>query len=125
MKHDTRGVTTIEFALVASVFFLMIFALIDFGRLYWAVSSLDFALGNAGRYAMIHTDATSDQVIAQAQAHLYGINAGSVAFAAATTGAAQGITYMTVQAQYPFTFMPLLPVPSMTLTRRVSVPLLP
>jgi Flp pilus assembly protein TadG len=124
LKRDVRGTSAIEFALLAPVFLLMLFGLIDFGRACWMISSLDFALGSAGRYAMLHTGATGDEVIAQAQAHLYGINAGSVAFAA-TTSLAQGINYLTVQAQCPFTFLPLMPAPSMTLTRRVSVPLLP
>src|SRR5664279_4517955 len=47
-----RGQSLVEFALVAPLFFLLVFAITDFGRLFFTQSTLQFALREAGRYAV-------------------------------------------------------------------------
>jgi Flp pilus assembly protein TadG len=47
-----RGQSLVEFALVAPLFFLLVFAITDFGRLFFTRSTLQYALREAGRYAV-------------------------------------------------------------------------
>jgi len=46
------GQSLVEFAMIAPIFFLLIFGIIDFGRLYFTQSTLQHALREAGRYAV-------------------------------------------------------------------------
>jgi Flp pilus assembly protein TadG len=47
----TRGQTFVEFAMVAPIFFLVIFAIFDFGRLFFVQMNLEQAVFEAGRFA--------------------------------------------------------------------------
>jgi Flp pilus assembly protein TadG len=42
----------VEFALVAPLFFLLVFGITDFGRLFFMQETLQFAVREAGRYAV-------------------------------------------------------------------------
>ena len=46
------GQSLVEFALVAPLFFLLVFGITDFGRLFFTQSTLQHALREAGRYAV-------------------------------------------------------------------------
>ncbi|HUJ10905.1 MAG TPA: TadE/TadG family type IV pilus assembly protein [Verrucomicrobiae bacterium] len=47
-----RGQSLVEFAMVAPLFFLLVFGIIDFGRLFFTQLTLQYALREAGRYAV-------------------------------------------------------------------------
>ena len=47
-----------EFALVAPIFFLMLFALLDFGRYVYYVQILNNAAREGARYAIVHGGAS-------------------------------------------------------------------
>jgi Flp pilus assembly protein TadG len=49
-----RGQALAEFALVAPIFFLMLFALIDFGRYVYYVQILNNGAREGARYAIVH-----------------------------------------------------------------------
>ena len=51
-QRGRRGQSLVEFAFVAPLFFLMIFGITDFGRLFFTKQTLQFALREAGRYAV-------------------------------------------------------------------------
>ena len=42
----------VEFALVAPLFFLLVFGILDFGRLFFVEETLQYALRQAGRFAV-------------------------------------------------------------------------
>ena len=50
--HRRRGQSVVEFALVAPFFFLLPFGVIDFGRLFFAYSTVQHAMREAGRFAV-------------------------------------------------------------------------
>ncbi len=52
MDHRKSGQSLVEFALVAPLFFLLVFGVIDFGRLFFTQATLQHALREAGRYAV-------------------------------------------------------------------------
>ena len=51
-RADEAGSTVVEFALVGTIFFLLIFAIIDFGFLFYARVTLQNAVRQAARYAI-------------------------------------------------------------------------
>jgi Flp pilus assembly pilin Flp len=53
--RDERGAGAAEFALIALVFIVFIFAIIDFGRLLWDVNSIATANQKGARYAVVNT----------------------------------------------------------------------
>ena len=51
--RDKRGISSVEFALVATVFFMMIFATIDFSRAMWEWNAAAKATQFGVRYAVV------------------------------------------------------------------------
>lgn len=50
--RSAKGQSLVEFALVLPLFFLLLFGVIDFGRLFYVQMTLQNALRQAGRYAV-------------------------------------------------------------------------
>ena len=58
-RHDqrrahSRGQALVEFAFVLPIFLLMLFAMIDLGRVIWANDTLANAAREGARYAIVH-----------------------------------------------------------------------
>jgi len=53
-RSSIRGQALVEFALVAPIFFLLIFAIIDFGRYVYYVQVINNAAREGARYAIVH-----------------------------------------------------------------------
>ncbi|HMF55184.1 MAG TPA: TadE/TadG family type IV pilus assembly protein [Pyrinomonadaceae bacterium] len=52
-SHKERGATLMEFALVGSVFIVTLFAVLEFGRLFWTHNALRDAARRGARYATV------------------------------------------------------------------------
>jgi hypothetical protein len=50
--HARRGQSLVEFAVVTPLFFMLVFGITDFGRLFFTRLTLQHALREAGRYAV-------------------------------------------------------------------------
>lgn len=60
-RKDERGSALVEFALVAMIFFAMLFGIIDFGRAFYTYHFLSHAARSATRWAMVNgNDCTLD-----------------------------------------------------------------
>jgi Flp pilus assembly protein TadG len=53
-RRKERGATMAEFAVIASVFFMIIFGIIEFGRLLYTHNALTDASRRGARYAVLH-----------------------------------------------------------------------
>src|SRR5579872_6503783 len=53
LAHDSHGATAIEFALVAPALCMLIYGVMEFGRLAWTQSALNFAVEEAARCASV------------------------------------------------------------------------
>ena len=73
-KHNERGTTVAEFAMVALLFFTMIFAIIEFGRLIYTHNALTDATRRGARYAVLHHGATESDKQAVRNYVVYGPN---------------------------------------------------
>lgn len=61
-NKDERGTTVAEFAVVALVFFIIIFGIIEFGRLVYTHNALTDATRRGARFAALHREAEEDKV---------------------------------------------------------------
>lgn len=50
---DERGALVLEFALIVPILFFIIFGIIDFGRAYFTMNSLEAAVREGARYAAV------------------------------------------------------------------------
>jgi len=60
--RNERGSTMAEFALIAAVFFMIIFGIIEFGRLLYTHNALTDAARRGARYAALHKEVDEDCV---------------------------------------------------------------
>ncbi len=51
--RSTAGATAVEFAFAAPILFLLMFAMVEFGRAWWTKNSLQYAVERAARYAVV------------------------------------------------------------------------
>lgn len=68
------GTELIEFALTAIPFFLFLFGVIEFGRLYWVQSELQYAVEAAARYVTTNPTASTGTVQTYAAAQVTGVS---------------------------------------------------
>jgi hypothetical protein len=54
LRRRSRGQGLVEFALVAPIFFLVLFSLIEFGRAVYTIQMLNNAAREGARYAIVH-----------------------------------------------------------------------
>jgi len=116
---DTRGAMTVEFAIAAPVFLIFVMGLVDFGRLFWIKSTMQFAVEQAARYAMVNPDATTTalETYATDESTVDGIT-----FSAATSTSG-GINFRTITASYTFSFIiPIVPIGDISLAAKSSTP---
>ena len=62
IRRGERGSTLVEFAIGATVFLTVMFAVIEFGRALWTHNALADAARRGARYAVVHTAADSAAV---------------------------------------------------------------
>ena len=71
---DERGTTVAEFAIVALIFFIMIFGIIEFGRLLYTHNALADATRRGARYAAMHPGTTAEDITKVQNEVVYGAN---------------------------------------------------
>ena len=124
-KRDEKGAAAVEMAFILPVFLLFVLGIIEFGRAYWTYNSMQLAIDEAGRYAMIHTTASDSQIASTAKANLYGLDPSKFTITTANT-TSNGINYKIIKATYTFSFIApgVLPFGNILLTRQTEVPIL-
>jgi Flp pilus assembly protein TadG len=61
-RKNERGTTLVEFAIGATVFFTLMFAIVEFGRMLYVHNALSDAARRGARYAVVHTQADIENV---------------------------------------------------------------
>jgi Flp pilus assembly protein TadG len=130
-----RGQALVEFVIVAPIFFLILFAIIDFGRYVYYVQILNNAAREGTRYAIVHgaeslsptgppDDPSGAAVISVVRSYaigVIGIGDASVLTITPTWGTPPATpdndreTKVTVEVTYAFrSVIPLVPLPTIT-----------
>jgi TadE-like protein len=74
LRKNERGTTMAEFAVVALLFFMIIFGIIEFGRLLYTHNALTDATRKGARYASLHHGANANDELAVKRYVVYGPN---------------------------------------------------
>lgn len=119
------GATTVEFAISFIVFITALFAVLEFGRIYWLRSALQEATFVAGRYVLLNPSAADSQIRSQVTSNAFGLTPASIT-TTISTQTISGVTYKTISASYPIPMMTfIMPNSSYTLRGTTKVPILP
>jgi hypothetical protein len=59
-RRRSRGQTLVEFALIAPLFFLLLFSIIEFGRAVYYIQMLNNAAREGARFAIVHGQKSQD-----------------------------------------------------------------
>lgn len=122
LRRDTRGAMAVEFALILPVFIAMLFGTLEIGNILFAKSTLQQGIETAGRYAMIHLDATTDEIKAEAVAQSSYLGSLSPTFSVTQT-LIGGVTYSTISVKADYQLIvPFFNRTSISLSSQVSVP---
>jgi Flp pilus assembly protein TadG len=76
LAHDCRGISALEFALIAVPLFMFLFGIIETGRMLWFQNALTYAVEEAARCASINSSICGSTTAIQA----YAANRSSVLF---------------------------------------------
>lgn len=81
--RSNAGSSAVEFAIAAPILFVLMFAIIEFGRAWWTKNALQYAIERAARYAVICTTncPTDGQVATYAANQVYDQSINASAFA--------------------------------------------
>ncbi len=121
-----RGATAVEFALIFPVFLAFVLGIIEVGRAMWIKGSLQYAVEETTRYAMVNTSVSTSTLETYATTMLTsaGVSSTGVTFQA-TQDTSGSTTYVTVTGSYVFTgltsYLPYLD--DITLSARSRAPL--
>jgi len=123
--NSRKGATAVEFALIAPVFLIMVIGVFELGRAMWIKASMQYAVEETTRYAIVNTGASTSTLAAYAQSAYSssGINITGATFNAsqATSG---GKTYVTITGSFNFSVLvPIVPMPDVTLSAKSRIPI--
>jgi Flp pilus assembly protein TadG len=79
--HEGGG-SAVQFAIIAPVFVLILMGFFEFGRIQWARSTVQHAVNEAARFAMINTDATEGEIETYAVSRATGLIPADLTFTA-------------------------------------------
>ena len=129
LLSDRRGVTAVEFALVAPAFMMFMFLIIDGARAVWTYQTLQAVATDSARCAALGVTGckTSSEVQTYAvnRANGYGVSLMSSAVtltSAATCSSVAGMTKVAISTSYQGATTKLLPSPVTTLSTESCFP---
>jgi Flp pilus assembly protein TadG len=126
-RRSSRGATLVEFALVAPIFFLVLFSIVEAARFVFYYELLNNATRDGARYAIVHgensfdptgppNDPSGADVIARVKESAIGVLGSGISVTPTWTPAVnERGTTVTVHASYTYlTIIPIVPLPPFT-----------
>lgn len=98
LLRDQRGAAAVEFAFLLPVLIVILLAITEFGRLYWARSTMQMAINEAARFAMLDPTASGPEIEDYALDSAFGLNPSRVSF----TADLSEIGFVTIVGTYNF-----------------------
>ncbi|TNE42635.1 MAG: pilus assembly protein [Alphaproteobacteria bacterium] len=125
LRRDKRGIAAVEFAILSPIIIVMIVGVLETGRLLYTRSSLQSGLEMAGRYAMVHPNAsqTELQAIAFGSLKIYD-SAGSEPTLTMSTQGGSDADFLVLAATIDHQMLiPLVDLNGITLKAQTVVPI--
>jgi TadE-like protein len=139
-RRTGRGQAMVEFALIAPIFFLVLFAIVEGGRFMFYYEALNHATREGARYAIVNganslgcptgppapnstpCDTAGDDVVDRVRSSAYGMPPSSIAVVPTWNPNNGRGSIVNVQASLTYsTLVPLLPLPPITVTAESSL----
>lgn len=119
---DTDGAMAVEFAIIFPIFIVGLFGILELGNILYAKSTLQHGIETAGRYAMVHTDATLAEIKAEAISRSMELGALSPTFTVSQSTIG-GIPFSLIEVAGEYTMMtPLFTGRTINITSQIAVP---
>lgn len=122
LLRDTGGAAVLEFAIIAPVFFAVIFAIAQLGMLFFANAGLGNAVAEGARLASLYPRPSNEQIIARITDKRFGLDPANIVGPNIVDGSLDGASYAEITMRYDapmtFLFFDVGPIP-LTKTRRV------
>ena len=103
-----NGAAAIEFAFGFPIFLALVYMMFEFARVFWSQSTLEYAIEEAARFAMVNSTATAAQVETVVTDSAIGLDAADLTIAVTFTdvGGTRGLVSIT--GTYAYT--PMVPI---------------
>lgn len=126
LHRDQKGAAAVEFAMVIPVFLIFMFGIISFTQAFWIRNTMQYAVDEAGRYAMINTGASNSDITSYFQSKVYGMSSAGITVSI-SSATVSSVTYKTISATYSFAPFNngLIDIPAITLSTQARVPIIP
>lgn len=110
LRRDQTGAAGVEFALTFPVYLSTLLFFVEVSRIAYTQGVIIHAAEEATRYALVHYDATTDEVQAYARSNLLGLDADNLSaiIVTAPTDPLDQTKLLTIEVQYRYT--PILPI---------------
>lgn len=119
--RSTVGSVAVEFAITVPFFLIVLVGITDFARLYFAKSTMQFAVEETSRYAMVNPTVSTSALVAYAEGKGGAVSGITFTAASSTSG---GINFRTITATYTYTYlMPILPLGTIPLSAQSATPI--
>ena len=117
--RDESGTTALEFAMIAPVFFLFIFGIIEAGMLFWTQTGMQHGAAMAARCATINSTLCPDPTAIKSYAtqQSFGLTLPTSTFTYSTPACGNQ-----VDANYTFKWPPIFGLPPLNLTAKACFP---
>ena len=123
--RNTRGAASVEFAFALPVLAVFMLGVLEYGQVLMANGALRNALGDGIRYAKVHPNATTSEVLDQTKDGLTGVSLSGVKKLSFVRGTQNGANYGQIWIAYEMQPMiPFAPLPAVTLvqTKKAYLP---
>lgn len=117
LRSDRRGATLAEFSLTLPLWIILIFAVFNISRFYWARAGLQNGLGEAARTATLWPARSNAVLRAAFDDTMFGMTSTEAPTLTFTPGTVGGQTFVDITVTYnPKFYLVLVPVQPITLT---------
>jgi Flp pilus assembly protein TadG len=122
LRRDERGTAIIETAFALPALIIMVWAVVQLGLVFRAMSGIQHALGEGARLATLYPQPTDDAIHDRIEDVVYGIGPGTFTIEEPVPGTENGSAYLDLQVSYTQeTDMLFLPGPTITVSRSKRV----
>ncbi len=122
-RDSWSGAMALDFAIVAPVFFLLVFGLIDISRAAFTKGVMLYAMEEASRWAAVNFPASASEIAAVASGKFVVLDPANItAFSATITDNGDKTKAVTLQMDYTFEFMmPFLHLDPITFSTEATI----
>ena len=122
LRQNDQGAAVIELAFALPILIMMLWALVQLGLVYRAMSGIHHGLGEGARLATLYPAPTADTIKTKIGDMVYGIGPGNFKIEEPLAGTKDGSKYYDLKVTYSQkTDLLIIPGPTVSVTRQKRV----